>query len=317
MRVFVAGATGAVGRQLVPQLVRGGHHVIATTRTEAKVDALWNLGAEPVVLDALDAAAVGEAVAKAEPDAIVHQLTALTGQSDLKHFDRTFAQTNQLRTVGTDNLLAAARAAGVPRFVAQSFAGWPAGPALPGQPATLSTEADPFDPAPPKHQRASLAAIQHVERAVTTAPLDGVVLRYGLLYGPVASEDWVRLLRKRRLPIVGAGGGIWSMTHVDDAAASAVAALTAPPGVYNVVDDEPAPVREILAELAAAAGARPPSRVPAWLARPLAGEVGVAMMTRSRGVSNAKARRELGWTPRWATWRDGFRHGLGIAGDAG
>ncbi len=316
MRVFLAGATGAVGRRLVPQLVRAGHHVVATTRSEAKVDVLWNLGAEPVVLDALDAAAVGEAVAKAEPDAIVHQLTALTGQSDLKHFDRTFAETNRLRTVGTDNLLAAAQAAGVRRFVAQSFAGWPTGRSPSNRPGEPTTEADPFDPAPPKHQRESLAAIRYLEQAVTTAPLEGVVLRYGLLYGPVASDDWVRLLRKRRLPIVGDGGGVWSMTHVDDAAGAAVAALTAPAGVYNVVDDDPAPVREILIALAAAAGARRPSRVPVWLARPLAGEVGVSMMTRSRGVANAKARRELGWTPQWPTWREGFRHGLGIAGDA-
>jgi len=314
MRVFLAGATGAVGRQLVPQLVRGGHHVIATTRTKAKVDALWKLGAEPVVLDALDPAAVGEAVAKAEPDAVVHQLTALSDQSDLKHFDRTFAQTNQLRTVGTDNLLAAARAAGVRRFVAQSFAGWPNGGGGAG-PAT--TEDDPFDPAPPKNQRASLAAIEHVERAVSTAPVDGVVLRYGLLYGPGASDDWVRLLRARRLPIVGDGGGIWSMLHVDDAAAAARAALTAPTGLYNVVDDEPAPVREIITELAAVTGSKRPMRVPVWLGRIAAGEVGVSMMTRVRAVSNAKARRELGWAPRWASWRDGFRHGLGVAGDAG
>jgi nucleoside-diphosphate-sugar epimerase len=313
MRVFLAGATGAVGRSLVPQLVTAGHHVVATTRTEAKRDQLWNLGAEPVVVDALDAAAVGEAVAKAEPDAIIHQLTALAGQSDLKHFDRTFAQTNRLRTIGTDNLLAAARAAGVQRFVAQSFAGWPNGRGR--GPAT--TETDPFDPTPPRYQRESLGAIQHLERVVTEAPLAAVVLRYGLLYGPGASEEWLQLLRKRRMPIVGDGAGVWSMTHVDDAAAAAVAALTAPTGVYNVVDDEPAPVREILTALAAAVGAKAPARVPVWLARLLAGEVGVSMMTQVRGVSNAKARRELGWTPRWSTWRDGFRHGLGLTGDAG
>ena len=312
MRVFLAGATGAVGRRLVPQLVDAGHDVVATTRTELKAKVLEHLGAEPVVLDALDAAAVGEAVAHAEPDAVVHQMTALAGQSDLKHFDRTFAQTNRLRTVGTDNLLAAARAAGARRFVAQSFAGWPSGRGAGG----LSTEDDPFDPAPPKHQRESLAAIEHLERAVMAAPLDGVVLRYGLLYGPGASEDWLELLRKRRMPIVGAGGGIWSMTHVDDAAAAAVAALTGPPGVYNVVDDEPAPVREILPELAAAISARPPAKVPVWLARLLAGEVGVSMMTQVRGASNAKAVRELGWTPRWPTWREGFRQGLGLPADA-
>src|SRR4051794_27168662 len=279
MRVFLAGATGAVGRQLVPQLIRAGHHVVATTRSETKFDALWNLGAEPVVLDALDPAAGGEAVAKAEPDAIVHQLTALTGQSDLKHFDRTFAQTNALRTVGTDNLLAAARAAGVPRFVAQSYAGWPTGHQQSAGQDGLTTEDDPFDTDPPKQQRESLAAIRHLERAVTSASLDGVVLRYGGLYGPGASDDWVRLLQARRLPIVGAGQGVWSMLHVEDAAGAAVAALTAPPGVYNVVDDDPAPVREILRELAALTGSKPPMRVPVWLARIAAGEVGVSMMT--------------------------------------
>jgi nucleoside-diphosphate-sugar epimerase len=314
MRVFVAGATGAVGRQLVPQLVRAGHHVVATTRTERKLDSLWNLGAEPIVLDALDAAAVGEAVAKAEPDAIVHQLTALAGQSDLKHFDRTFAQTNALRSAGTDNLLAAAQAAGVTRVVVQSYAGWPTGGHGPGP---LTTEADPFDADPPKQQRESLAAIRHLEQAVSAAPLQGVVLRYGGLYGPGASDEIVHMLRSRKLPIVGDGGGVWSMLHVADAASAAVAALTAPPGVYNVVDDEPAPVRDILTELADAVGAKRPMRVPVWLARLAAGEVGVAMMTRVRGVSNAKARRELGWTPQWPTWREGFRHGLGAGGDAG
>jgi nucleoside-diphosphate-sugar epimerase len=313
MRVFLAGATGAVGRPLVRELVRAGHRVVATTRTEAKVDLLWNLGAEPVVVDALDAGAVGEAVAKAEPDAIIHQMTSLAGSSDLKHFDRTFAGTNQLRTVGTDHLLAAARAAGVGRFVAQGYTGWPnertGGP--------VKTEDDPMDPSPPKHQRESMAAIKHVERAVTEAPLEGVVLRYGMFYGPGATEDWVRLLRKRAMPIVGDGGGIWSMTHVDDAASAAVAALTHGRGVYNIVDDEPAPVREILSLLAEVSGAKPPRHVPVWLARLVAGEVGVSMMTEVRGSSNAKAKRELGWAPRWASWRDGFREGLTRGRDAG
>jgi nucleoside-diphosphate-sugar epimerase len=306
MRVFLAGATGAVGTRLVPQLIAAGHTVVATTRSEHKRDRLWNLGAEPVVVDARDAAAVGEAVAKAEPEAIICQLTALSGASDLKHFDRTFAATNELRTLGTDNLLAAARASGVRRFIAQSYTGWPnertGGP--------VKTEHDPLDTDPPKQQRQSMAAIQHLERAVLSAPVEGVVLRYGMLYGPGASDEMVELVRKRRMPIVGDGGGIWSMTHIDDAAGAAVAALLRGQGLYNIVDDEPAPVRDILRALADAVGARPPSRVPVWLARIVAGEVGVSMLTQVRGSSNAKAKRELGWTPRWPSWRDGFAMGL-------
>jgi 2-alkyl-3-oxoalkanoate reductase len=306
MRVFLAGATGAVGQSLVPQLVDAGHHVVATTRTPGKSALLARWGAEPVVVDGLDAAAVGEAVARAEPDAIMHQMTALAGSSDLRRFDRTFAATNRLRTVGTDNLLAAARAAGVARFIAQSYTGWSnertGGP--------VKTEDDPLDPNPPKQQRASLAAIQHVERAVLGAPVEGVVLRYGMFYGPGASDEMVALVRKRALPIVGDGGGIWSMTHIDDAAAAAVAALTRGAGVYNIVDDDPAPVRDILTTLADAVGAKPPRHVPVGLARMLAGEVGVSLLTQVRGSSNAKARRELGWAPRWSTWRDGFREGL-------
>ena len=309
MRVFVAGATGAVGRQLVPQLVAAGHSVVATTRTESKCGALRELGAEPVVVDGLDASAVGQAVAHAEPDAIIHQMTALAGLSDLKHFDTTFAGTNKLRTVGTDNLLAAARAADVPRFIAQSFTGWP----NVSSKGSAITEDDPFDPDPPKHQRASLAAIQHLERAVLDAPLDGVVLRYGIFYGPGAWDDMVELIRKRRMPIVGAGNGIWSMTHVADAASASVAALERGAGVYNVVDDDPAPTREIFTTLAELSGAKPPMRVPVWLARMAAGAVGVSLMTQPSGVSNAKAKRELGWAPRWSSWREGFRFGLADA----
>jgi nucleoside-diphosphate-sugar epimerase len=311
MRVFLAGATGAVGRRLVPQLVDAGHRVVATTRTNEKLAQLYDLGAEGVLLDALDAAAVTKAVEQAEPDAIMHQMTGLAGQSDLKHFDRTFAQTNRLRTAGTDNLLAAAQATGVKRLIVQSFTGWTTGPG----PGFAVNEDEPFDPRPPKQQRESLAAIAHLERAVLHAPLDGIVLRYGLFYGPGATDDWVRLLRKRRMPVVGEGTAIWSMLHLDDAASAAVAALTAPPGVYNVVDDDPAPVRQVVDELAAAVGAERPMRVPVWLARLAAGEVGVSMMTRIRGASNANARRELGWTPRWPSWRAGFRAGLGVADD--
>jgi nucleoside-diphosphate-sugar epimerase len=306
MRVFVAGATGAVGRRLIPQLIEAGHDVTATTRSEAKLDLLRKLGAQPALVDGLDAAAVGQAVAHAAPDAIVHQMTALSGPSDVRRFDRTFAVTNELRTVGTDNLLAAARAAGVRRFVAQSYTGWPnertGGP--------VKTEDDPLDPNPPKQQRQTLAGIRHVERAVSEAPLDGVALRYGTFYGPGASDALVELLRKRRMPIVGDGGAVWSMVHIDDAASAAVAALERGRGIYNVVDDDPATAAEVLTTLAEIVGAKPPRHLPVWLARLAAGEVGVSILTQIRGSSNAKAKRDLGWAPKWSSWRDGFRHGL-------
>jgi nucleoside-diphosphate-sugar epimerase len=306
MRVFLAGAAGAMGRSLVPQLVNAGHQVTGTTRSRAKLDLLREWGADPVLVDGLDAAAVGEAVAAAEPEAIIHQMTALSGSSDLRHFDRTFAVTNQLRTVGTDNLLAAARAAGVRRFVAQSFTGWPnertGGP--------VKTEADPLDPNPAKWQRESLAAIKHVEQAVLAAPVAGVVLRYGMFYGPGASDEMVELVRKRRMPIVGDGGGVWSMIHIDDAASATVAALTAGHGIYNIVDDDPATSAVVLRTLAEIVGAKPPRHLPVWLARLAAGEVGVNYLTNIRGSSNAKAKRELGWQPHWASWREGFRDGL-------
>jgi nucleoside-diphosphate-sugar epimerase len=276
MRVFVAGGTGAVGRQLVPQLVGAGHDVVATTRSAAKLDDLRALGAEAVVADGLDAAAVGAAVAEAEPRVIIHQMTALAGGQDLRHFDRTFATTNELRTKGIDHLLAAAQATGVRRLIAQSFTGWPnervGGP--------VKTEDDPLDPDPPAEQHESLAAIRYLEHAVTTAPLDGVVLRYGLLYGPHSSDEMVDMIRKRAMPVVGKGGGIWSMTHTADAASAAVAALERGRGVYNIVDDDPTPSGELISELA-----------------------------RIRGSSNAKAKRELSWEPRWSSWRDGFAHG--------
>jgi nucleoside-diphosphate-sugar epimerase len=306
MRVFVAGATGAVGRPLVSQLVAAGHQVTATTRSESKFGELAALGAQPVAMDGLDAAAVGEAVAAAEPDAIIHQMTALAGRAGLKHFDRSFAITNQLRTIGTDNLLAAARAAGVARFVAQSFTGWPN--ARIGGP--VKTETDPLDPIPPKNQRASLTAIRHTEQAVTEAPLEGVVLRYGLLYGPGAAQDWFELIHKRRMPVVGDGAGIWSMLHVVDAASAAVAALERGSGIYNIADDDPAPTADVLTTIAEIIGAKPPRHVPVWLARMAAGDVGVSMMTSVRGSSNARAKAELDWTPRWPSWRDGFRYGM-------
>ncbi len=307
MRVLVAGAGGAIGRRLVPQLVARGHDVVATTRSAEKTAAVRALGAEPVVMEGLDAGSVGEAVARAEPDVIVHQMTALAGIQDLKHFDETFAVTNQLRTTGTDHLLAAADALGVTRFIAASYTGWPF--AREGGP--VKTEDDPFDEHPPAEQEKSLAAIRYVERATVENSPHGIALRYGSFYGPGASDELVKVVRRRKLPLVGDAGGIWSWIHIDDAASAAVAAVErGAAGVYNIVDDDPAPVSEWLPFLAETVGAKPPRHVPVWLARLVVGEVGVSMMTQIRGSSNAKAKRELGWEPHWSSWRDGFRHGL-------
>jgi nucleoside-diphosphate-sugar epimerase len=278
--------------------------VTGTTRTAGKAAELRALGAEPVVVDGLDAAGIGEAVARAEPDAIIHQMTALAGTPDLRRFDRWFARTNELRTRGLENLLAAAQATGVPRVVAQSFIGW--NNARTGGP--VKTEDDPLDPAPLKWQRESLAAIQALEAAVSE---EGIALRYGALYGPGASDELVELVRARKFPVVGDGAGVWSFTHLDDAASAAVAAVEqGGRGVYNVVDDDPAPVSAWLPYLAEAVGAKPPRHVPVWLARPVAGAVPVRWMTEGRGASNARFKAEFGWEPRWPSWRDGFRHGL-------
>ncbi|MGI9007050.1 MAG: NAD-dependent epimerase/dehydratase family protein [Streptosporangiaceae bacterium] len=307
MRVFVAGATGVVGRQLVPQLIEAGHQVTATTRSPGKLAGLRQQGAEAVVVDGLDAVAVGQAVARSEPEIVIHQMTALAGDFDLRHFDRTFAATNALRTAGTGHLLAAAEAAGARRVIAQSYAGWTASPT--GGP--VKTEDDPLDPDPPRAMRPALKAIRYLEHAVASSPLEGVVLRYGSLYGPGATDLMVDQLRQRKVPVIGDGAGMWSFLHVQDAASAAVAALgDAAPGVYNVTDDEPAPVSQWLPVLAAAVGAKPPLRVPAWIGRLVAGEVAVSVMTKVRGASNAKARRELGWELAWPTWRDGFARGL-------
>jgi nucleoside-diphosphate-sugar epimerase len=307
MRVFVAGATGVIGQRLLPRLIAAGHEVIATTRSPEKSGMLAGLGTKPVVMDGLDAVAVGEAVGRAEPEVVIHQMTALTNANDVRHFDRAFATTNQLRTAGTDHLLTAARAAGSRLFIAQSYAGWPN--ARTGGP--VKTEEDPLDSHPPAGQRETLAGIRYVEHAVTSAPLTGIVLRYGGLYGPGASEMLTEPIRKRRMPVVGDGAGIWSFVHTDDAASATVAAMEAGrAGVYNVVDDDPAPVAEWLPYLARVLDAKPPMRVPAWVGRLLAGEVVMSLMTQVRGSSNAKAKRELGWAPRWATWRDGFQQAL-------
>jgi nucleoside-diphosphate-sugar epimerase len=310
MRVLVAGASGVIGRRLLPLLHERGHEVVATTRTHAKSDDLRALGATPVVMDGLDGGSVGEAVARAEPEVIVHQMTALAGFDDLRRFDDGFALTNELRTRGVDHLLAAADAVGVRRFVAQSFTGWP----NERTGGAVKAETDALDATPPARQRRSLAAIRYLEQAVTSAaPIEGLALRYGNLYGPGTSvaNEFAQLIGARKLPVVGDGGGIWSFVHVDDAAAAtALAVERGDPGVYNVVDDEPAPVSEWLPYLASCLGARAPRRVPAWLARLAIGEVGISLMTKIRGSSNAKAKSELGWHPVWPSWRDGFRDGM-------
>ena len=307
MRVLVAGATGVVGRQLVPQLLAAGHQVTATTRKAEKAVALRATGADVAVVDGLDAMAVGEAVAQAKPEVVIHQMTALAGDFDMRHFDRTFAVTNQLRTAGTDNLLAAAQAAGTRRVIAQSYTGWST--IRTGGP--VKTEDDPLDPDPPKAMRSTLEAIRYLEHAVASSPLEGIVLRYGSLYGPGASELVVGMIKRRQMPVIGDGGGVWSFLHTHDAASAAVAAIDhGDPGVYNIVDDEPSRVSEWLPWLAAAAGAKPPLRVPVWLGRLVAGGAAVSVMTQIRGSSNAKAKRELGWELAWPSWRDGFTHGL-------
>jgi 2-alkyl-3-oxoalkanoate reductase len=307
MRVLVAGATGVVGRPLIPGLIRAGHRVTATTRSPAKADRLRALGAEPVVVDGLDAVGLTKAVAEARPEAIVHQMTALAGTPDLRRFDRWFATTNELRTKGTDILLAAAREVGVGRFVAQSYTGW----TNPRTGGPVKTERDGFDQDPAKAQRESITAIRYLEQAVPSAGVQGIVLRYGNFYGPGASDQLLELIRKRRFPLVGDGAGVWSWIHVDDAAAAAVAALErGESGVYNITDDEPAAASEWLPYLAEAIGAKPPMRFPRWVARLMAGEVAARWMTEGRGSSNSKAKHELDWAPEWSSWRQGFRDGL-------
>jgi nucleoside-diphosphate-sugar epimerase len=308
MRVFVAGATGAIGKQLVPRLVEAGHEVHGMTRSESKQAMLHELGAVPVVADALDPDQVAEAVGRARPDVIVHQLTAI-GAVDLRHFDRDFALTNRLRTEGTDHLLSAGQAVGVRRFVAQGVGGYGAY-ARTGGP--VKTEEDPLDPTPARGMRETLAAIRHLEEAVLGARwTEGIVLRYGVFYGPGTSmapgEEQFELVRRRKFPLVGDGGGVWSFIHVADAAEATVAAVErGSRGVYNVVDDDPAPVAKWLPTLAQELGAKKPMRVPRVIGRLFAGEAGVVMMTDVRGASNAKAKRELGWRPAHPSWRDGF-----------
>jgi nucleoside-diphosphate-sugar epimerase len=304
MRVFVTGATGALGRHLVPGLVAEGHEVTATTRTPGKVAQLREVGAEPVVLDGLDREAVIAAVGAAAPEVIVHEMTALAGMRSLRNPDKGFAVTNELRTRGTDNLLAAAARAGTRRVIAQSYAG----PGPDKRSGPLKTEADPPDLRPIRSAVEGPAAIAYVDKTVPLEAPEGIVLRYGAFYGPGASDFLLDMLRKRQVPVIGGGTGVWSFIEITDAAAATLAAVDrGEPGVYNVVDDDPAPVAEWLPYLAKVAGAKPPLRVPAWLGRLLAGEFVVAQMTTSRGYSNEKARKEFGWEPRYASWREGFR----------
>jgi len=309
VRIFVAGGTGVLGRWLVPQLVARGHQVTATTTSPAKLDQLTGLGAEAVVMDGLNAVEVGEAVAKAHPDVIVHQMTAISpahaGKPNFKHLDRWFAPTIRLRTEGTDHLLAAAEAAGVRHVVAQSYASWNGI----REGGWVKTEDDPLDLHEGTAAHPVSAAIGYLEEAVGKA--GGAVLRYGGLYGPGATDDQIEMIRKRQFPLVGAGTGHTSWLHLDDATSATVLAVEQrATGVFNVVDDEPAPASEWLPYLAACAGGKPPRRVPVWLARLLAGEVAVIMMTEGRGFSNAKAKWQLGWQPRYPSWRQGFKEAL-------
>ncbi|GGR64709.1 nucleoside-diphosphate-sugar epimerase [Nocardioides luteus] len=316
MRIFIAGGTGAVGTRMVPLLVAAGHQVYGSTRHDAGCERLAAMGANGVVMDPLDADSVRVAVAVAKPEVVVHQLTALGSLSgNLKKWDEEFAVTNRLRTEATDHLMAAARANGVRRVVAQSFGG---GWTLERTGGWVKDETAPLIADPGKEARATLAAIRHLEEAVTApeAGVEGLVLRYGNFYGPgnaTSREGAIgELLRKGRMPVVGGGTGVWSFVHIDDVASATVAAIErGAPGIYNIVDDEPAPVNQWMPHLAEQVGGRTPMRLPAWLARPMIGEFGVAVMTSVRGSSNAKAKQELGWSPSYATWRDGFRTGIG------
>jgi nucleoside-diphosphate-sugar epimerase len=314
MKVFVAGATGVVGKRLVPLLVASGYEVTGSTRSAENEGWLRKVGAQPVVVDALDRNAVMQAVLRAGPDLVIHELTGLTGAKSFKKFDDEFALTNRLRTEGTDFLLEAARAAGAKRFIAQSYGNWNYERSGSG----LKSEDDPFDPSPPANQSKTLEGIVYLEQAVTGArDIEGIALRHANHYGPgtglALDGDLVELIRKRRLPVIGNGAGVWSFIHVDDLAQATIAAIEhgKPGAVYNIVDDEPAPAATWIPGLAKAVGAKPPRHVPVWLGKLAAGEVGVSMMTQIRGTSNAKAKRELGWRPHYKSWRDGFRSGLG------
>jgi nucleoside-diphosphate-sugar epimerase len=312
VKIFIAGGTGTIGKHLIPLLVASGHSVVATTRMPAKTLMLRTLGAHPIVLDGLDKDAVLREVRAARPDAIVHQMTALASVHSYKKFDEEFEVTNRLRTAGTAYLLSAAQAAGVRKFVAQSYTGWP----NQRQGSRVKTEEDPLDSNPPKTMARTREAIRFLEQMVTnTEGITGTVLRYGSLYGPdtsfAAEGEVVTLVRQHKFPLIGDGAGVWSFIHVADAArATQLAIERNVPGIYNIVDDEPAEVSVWLPDLARALGARPPRHLPAWMGRLAAGEATVLMMTKIRGSSNAKAKRTLGWSLEYPSWRVGFRRGL-------
>lgn len=312
MKIFVAGSTGALGRILVPNLIDAGHEVVALVRAADKGKKLEAIGAKVALADALDKEALTAVIRAAEPEVIVHELTALTGVGNFRKFDQEFALTNRLRTEVTDTMLAAARTGGARRFIAQSFCGWP----FAREGGAVKTEEDPLDAHPPASFVKTLAAIRYLENTLMDAvDLQGLVLRYGIFYGPgtgIAHDGpVVERVRKRKVPIVGDGAGVWSFIHIKDAAQATVAAVSrGDPGVYNIVDDEPAPVSAWLPALADAVGAKPPRRVPVWLGRLAIGDGGVSMMTRIRGGSNGKAKRELGWEPTYPSWRQGFVEGL-------
>jgi nucleoside-diphosphate-sugar epimerase len=316
MKIFIAGATGAIGSRLVPLLIAAGHEVTGTSRSGSGARRIDAAGGHGVVMDALDEASVRRAVLDARPEVLVHELTALSGGMDFAHIERSFAITNELRTRGTDMLIAAAQQAGTRRILVQSHTGW----TNEHSGSRLKSEQDPLDPHPVPATRSMLAAIAHAERAAVEA--GGLALRYGALYGPGqsigAGGDTVEAVRKRRVPVVGDGAGVWSFCHVDDAASATAAAVTrGAPGVYNIVDNQPVTASEWVPGLARAIGAKPPMRVPAWLARLMVGEFGVAWMTTARGSSNAKAKAELGWAPQYGSWREGFRTGLGMTEASG
>jgi len=312
MRVFVAGATGAIGRRLIYKLVQSGHAVAGMTRREEKAPLLRVLGADPILVDALDSDGVAKAIREFRPEVIVNELTAIPSRLNFRRFDEEFAQTNRLRTEGTDNLIAGAHGAGVRRFISQSYAAWP----YVREGSSVKIEEDPFDPNPPIALRSTMDALKYLESVTRGMQgIKGIVLRYGAFYGPGTSlckgGPLVEDLRRRKFPIVGKGTGVWSFIHIDDAAAATVAAVEGgAAGVYNIVDDDPAPVSQWLPELAADVGAPKPLHLPAFLARFLIGDHGIMMMTEIRGASNAKAKRLLQWKPQWPTWRGGFREGL-------
>lgn len=312
MQIFLAGGAGAIGRRLIPLLRQSGHEVAATTRSKSKLEMLRAAGAEPILLDAFDRQAVHRAVAASRPDVVMHQMTALASLKDFRKFESELTMTNRLRTEGAEILLEAAQSAGAKRFIAQSYSGWP-NERTGGR---IKSETDPLDPNPPRAMKATVESLKKLESMVTNAPgLTGIVLRYGSFYGPGTAVEpggiLVDAVQSRQFPIIGGGMGVWSWLHIDDAARATVLALDrGESGIYNIADDEPAEVATWLPVLADIVNAKPPRRIPTWLGRLFVGEAGVSMMTRSRGSSNAKAKRILGWQPHYASWREGFRHGL-------